>query len=69
MTEYLVPNMTLEQVIAYCKKYPHLVNKTEIGRKVLLMISRGDTKWLRRFWQGVAVKQKSLDGTSVGGGE
>lgn len=52
MTELLHPDMTLEQVIAYCKKYPELVNGTEIGRRVLLMIKRGDTKWLRRYWLG-----------------
>lgn len=50
--ELLTPDMTLEEVIAYCKKYPERVNGTEVGRRVLLMIKRGDTKWLKRFWLG-----------------
>lgn len=50
--ETLRPGMTLDEVIAYCKKYPEKVNRTEIGRKVLDCIKRGDTKRLRRYWMG-----------------
>lgn len=54
--ELLRQGMTLDEVIAYCKKYPHMVDQTEIGREVLKCIKSGNIKKLRRFWRGATKK-------------
>lgn len=53
--EYLRPRMSLEEVIAWCKRNPEMAGRTEIGRKVLDCIRRGDTKRLKRYWRGAFV--------------
>lgn len=49
--ETLRSDMTFEEFISYCKKNPDLVRGTAEGRKVLEMISRGDSKRLSFWWK------------------
>lgn len=50
--EGLVPGMKLEDVIAWAKKNPDEMMKTDIGRAVMALIKKGDLKKLRRYWLG-----------------